>query len=40
VHSEAYKVLSGMNRAGQENEQGWVSWPFRLFFFFIETCGL
>jgi len=24
VHSEAYKVLGGMNRAGQENEQGLV----------------
>lgn len=22
VHSEAYKVLGGMNRAGQDNEQG------------------
>lgn len=22
VHSEAYKVLSGINRAGQPNEQG------------------
>ena len=22
VHSEAYKVLGGINRAGQENEQG------------------
>ena len=23
VHSEAYKVLGGMNRAGQESEQGY-----------------
>ena len=25
LHSEAYKVLSGINRAGLENEQGLVS---------------
>jgi len=25
VHSEAYKVLGGMNRAGQEAEQGTLS---------------
>ncbi|TQD77418.1 hypothetical protein C1H46_037035 [Malus baccata] len=24
VHSEAYKVLGGMNTVGQEPEQGWV----------------
>lgn len=23
VHAEAYKVLSGMNRASLEDEQGW-----------------
>ncbi|KAM2204744.1 hypothetical protein COP2_024724 [Malus domestica] len=26
VHSEAYKVLRGINRAVQEDEQGWLHW--------------
>lgn len=33
VHSEAYKVLGGMNRAGQEDEQGLVH--YTLFFRFL-----
>lgn len=33
VHSEAYKVLGGMNRAGQEAEQGYnLSFSCSLFF--------
>lgn len=26
VHSEAYKVLGGINRAGQDNEEGLISY--------------
>lgn len=36
VHAEAYKVINGLNRVGQEHEQGDDAWNFiYLFIFFL-----